>query len=516
MIMLRQLGRVALAGAVAAGVVTASATSPAAAATTRFEAEAATISQGTVESNHPGFTGSGFVNFDNAAGSYVEFSVSEPAARLARLTFRFANGTTTNRPLTVTVNGATVSTGLGFVGTGAWTTWQPQVIVADLAAGTNLVRAAATTANGGPNIDSLTVDDTVGSTDWSTAVVTATTARSTPANFGGWGYPQGLYLWGQYLVWQRTHTASYLQYIRDWADRFVDSSGNIDNTFNNLDSMQSGNVLLALFKETGQAKYRTAAMKIRTRLNTYPKTSDGGFWHATSRQHQLWGDGTFMVLPFLARYGQIVGDATFADNTAAQQLIIYYSHLQSSIGLLFHAYDESRTQSWADPDTGASPLHWCRAIGWFGMATTEVLEALPADHPQRPQLVSMIRTLVSAFARYQDPATGRWFQVVDMGSRSDNWTETSCSSMFTYVTSRAVERGYVDPGFAAVASRGYRGVLAKVSLGSDGRTNITDICVGTNVSDSYAFYVGRTRATNDLHGLGAFLIMNEQLRRVGG
>jgi unsaturated rhamnogalacturonyl hydrolase len=150
------------------------------------------------------------------------------------------------------------------------------------------------------------------------------------------------------------------------------------------------------------------------------------------------------------------------------------------------------------------------------MATTEVLEALPVDHPQRPQLVSMIRTLVSAFARYQDPATGRWSQVVDMGSRSDNWTETSCSSMFTYVTSRAVGRGYVDPSFAAVASRGYRGVLAKVSLGSDGRTNITDICVGTNVSDSYAFYVGRTRATNDLHGLGAFLIMNEQLRRVGG
>jgi unsaturated rhamnogalacturonyl hydrolase len=516
MTVLRQLGRLLLAGSLAGGMVAASATSPAAAATTRFEAETATISHGTVASNHSGFTGSGFVDYENSAGSFVEFAVSEPAVRLARLTFRFANGTSANRSMTITVNGATVSTNLGFTSTSAWTTWQTQVIVADLVAGTNLIRATAATANGGPNLDSLTVDDSVGSTDWSTAVVNSTMARSSPANFGGWGYTQGLYLWAQYLVWQRTHSASYLQYIRDWVDRFVDSGGNIDNSFNNLDSMQSGNVLLALFKETGQAKYRTAAMKIRTRLNTYPTTSDGGFWHGTSREHQLWGDGTFMVLPFLARYGQIVGDTTFANDTTARQLIIYYSHLQSSIGLLFHAYDESRNQSWADPDTGVSPLHWCRAIGWFGMATTEVLEALPADHPQRPQLVSMIRTLVSAFARYQDPATGRWFQVVDMGSRSDNWTETSCSSMYTYVTSRAVERGYVDPSFAAVASRGYRGVLATVSLGSDGRTNITDICVGTNVSDSYTFYIGRTRATNDLHGLGAFLLMSEQLRRVGG
>jgi unsaturated rhamnogalacturonyl hydrolase len=28
-----------------------------------------------------------------------------------------------------------------------------------------------------------------------------------------------------------------------------------------------------------------------------------------------------------------------------------------------------------------------------------------------------------------------------------------------------------------------------------------------------AFYLARPRATNDLHGLGAFPIMNEQLRR---
>ena len=148
------------------------------------------------------------------------------------------------------------------------------------------------------------------------------------------------------------------------------------------------------------------------------------------------------------------------------------------------------------------------------MATTEVLEYLPANHPQRQALVDIIRFLAAGWARWQDPATGRWFQVVDRGDRSDNWTETSCSSMYTYVISRGVERGYLPASpYTGVAKKGYAGVLAKVTRGSDGRTNIADITEGTNVGD-YAYYVGRKRVTNDKHGLGAFLIMAEQMQRV--
>jgi hypothetical protein len=129
----------------------------AAAASTRYEAETATISRGVVESNHTGFTGTGFVNYNNVTGSYVEWSVSAAAAGTATLTVRFANGTTTNRPMTVTVNGAAVATGLAFGGTGNWDTWKDATVSATLVAGTNTVRATATTANGGPNVDSLSV-----------------------------------------------------------------------------------------------------------------------------------------------------------------------------------------------------------------------------------------------------------------------------------------------------------------------------------------------------------------------
>ncbi|MDP9862924.1 MULTISPECIES: YbhB/YbcL family Raf kinase inhibitor-like protein [Streptosporangium] len=119
------------------------------------QAENATVSQGAVESNHAGFTGTGFVNYDNVAGSYVEFTVDAATAGNYRLAFRFANGTTADRPMDIAVNGVPVSAGLSFPGTGAWTTWVEKSVTAGLVAGANKVRATATTAGGGPNLDRL-------------------------------------------------------------------------------------------------------------------------------------------------------------------------------------------------------------------------------------------------------------------------------------------------------------------------------------------------------------------------
>jgi unsaturated rhamnogalacturonyl hydrolase len=148
-------------------------------------------------------------------------------------------------------------------------------------------------------------------------------------------------------------------------------------------------------------------------------------------------------------------------------------------------------------------------MGWFGMTLVEVLELLPRDHPMRPILVGQLMLLVKAWARYQDEKTGLWYQVVDKGANPANWLETSSSSMYTYVTAMAVDRGYVEKKYASVVKKGYAGVLTKISLDQDGQTNLTDICEGTNVAD-LAYYFARKRNTNDFHGLGAFLIMNEK------
>lgn len=125
------------------------------AAQVRYEAEQATIVNGTVANNHPGFTGTGFVDSTNAVGSAVEFAVTS-SDETAVLAFRYANGTSADRPATLTVNGTSQST-LAFRPTGGWPSWQVQQVTAPLTAGGNTVRITATTAGGLPNVDSLTV-----------------------------------------------------------------------------------------------------------------------------------------------------------------------------------------------------------------------------------------------------------------------------------------------------------------------------------------------------------------------
>ncbi|WP_285743552.1 cellulase family glycosylhydrolase [Lentzea sp. NBRC 105346] len=179
-----------MAVAIVAATAIAATSIQAIAAPIRYEAENATISQGVVESNHTGFTGTGFVNYDNVIGSYVEYTVNAAQAGEATLTFRFANGGTTNRPLDITVNGALAADELAFAPTGAWTTWQTVTTKANLTAGTNKIRATATTANGGPNADSLDVTVAAPNTDYQaeSATISQGVVESNHTGFTGTGF----------------------------------------------------------------------------------------------------------------------------------------------------------------------------------------------------------------------------------------------------------------------------------------------------------------------------------------
>jgi alpha-galactosidase len=122
----------------------------------QYEAEAGTFSAGsTVDSDHAGYSGAGFVNTTNAVGSYVEWTVTAAQAGTATLTFRYANGTTANRPLDVAVNGTVARPALAFPSTGTWPNWQSVTTTVTLVAGTNKIRTTATSAGGAPNLDYL-------------------------------------------------------------------------------------------------------------------------------------------------------------------------------------------------------------------------------------------------------------------------------------------------------------------------------------------------------------------------
>ncbi|WP_207917011.1 GDSL-type esterase/lipase family protein [Micromonospora sp. KC723] len=160
--MLSRRQRAALLSACAAMAVTGAAVLTAAvasAAVTRYEAETAPATcDGVIESNHTGYSGSGFCNGNSRAGAAAQFTVTASAAGTATIAVRYANGTTANRPADVLLNGAVTHSGVAFNGTGAWTTWATTTLTASLNAGSNTIHLSPTTANGLANIDYLNVE----------------------------------------------------------------------------------------------------------------------------------------------------------------------------------------------------------------------------------------------------------------------------------------------------------------------------------------------------------------------
>jgi hypothetical protein len=131
---------------------------PASGAVVRYQAENGAFSTGTtVDTNHLNYTGTGFANTPNATGAWVEWTVTVASAGSRTVTVRYANGTTTDRPMDVSVNGAVVSAGRSFPGTGNWDTWAGSTLTVSLAAGSNTIRVTATTSGGAPNLDYLEI-----------------------------------------------------------------------------------------------------------------------------------------------------------------------------------------------------------------------------------------------------------------------------------------------------------------------------------------------------------------------
>ena len=350
--------------------------------------------------------------------------------------------------------------------------------------------------------------------DWSQRLVDSTLIRNPdPVHFHhGWNYSAGLFLFGQYLLYRRTREPRLLNYIAEYVQAHVDEQGRPGEPIESLDSILAANLLIVLYEETKANRYKLGAETFRRRFDTYPQTTDGGFWHGNrpERAWQLWLDGTYMALQFLLRYGRAFGDSAYANAEAVRQLLVYHKHLKAGrMGLLYHAYDESGKAAWADPERHCSQIIWCRSLGWYGMMLVDTLDVIPQSHPGRDDLIAILRELVKGIAHYQDAQSGLWYEVFDQPGLAGNWTETSSSAMFTYIIDLALKRGYISSHYRKTARRGYRGVMSRISLDSDGMTDIAGICVGTNVGD-LNWYLARPRQNNDPHGLGAFLLMYEE------
>jgi rhamnogalacturonyl hydrolase YesR len=331
----------------------------------------------------------------------------------------------------------------------------------------------------------------------------------------GWEYNTGIVLFGMSKTYESTRDPRYLNYIRRWVDGYVNEQGVLgwdEARAHNLDYIQPGMLVLFLYEQTGESKYRTAARTVREAFAHIPKNADGGFWHKGIHPNEMWIDGIYMGEPFLVRYGRLFGDAAFGYDTAVFQATLVAQHcLDPKTGLLFHAWDQDRNAAWANPKTGVSPVIWGRGMGWYVMAVVDILELLPASHPGYARLHDLLRQNVAGLARVQDPKTGLWFQVLDQPSLRGNWFETSSSGMFIYAIRKAVRLKLVEPSYLAVAERAWKGLQATFERDGGGRPVFTGAVKGMDVQTSAAGYLKIPRLKNSTHGMMAVLIAASEM-----
>lgn len=192
-------------------------------------------------------------------------------------------------------------------------------------------------------------------------------------------------------------------------------------------------------------------------------------------------------------------------------------------GLLHHAWDASRKQLWADPRSGCSPHFWGRAMGFFGMATVEVLEYLPPDHAEHRTVVAILRRFAEAMVKVQDRESGLWYQILDQPRRKRNFTETSVSVMGAYVLAKGVRLGYLDRRTVGAARAAYEGVLRdKLVTDDTGQPHIVGISRSVELGGnpyrdgSYDCYVQGATGTDDMLGLAPLLMAGVEIALASG
>jgi unsaturated rhamnogalacturonyl hydrolase len=359
-------------------------------------------------------------------------------------------------------------------------------------------------------------------TQWS-VVMSDSVMRFYPELTGSWAYKDGVVLKGIEAVWRRTANSKYVDFIKKYVDAQVDQDGNIQGVAvedYSIDNINNGKVLLTLYQQTGELKYKKAADRLRLQLKGHPRTKEGGFWHKKIYPHQMWLDGLYMGAPFYAQYIEAFGEtAEFGD--VVQQFILIDKHLKDSrTGLYYHGWDESKRQEWADPQTGCSPCFWSRALGWFLMAIVDVLDYLPNNYPQRTELILILEKLVNAVIKFQDPATHIWYQVTDQPDRKGNYLEASASAMVIYTIAKAVRQGYLGQQYRGFAQKAFQGLLEElVEVEANGMVILRNTCRTAGLGKapyanpvfnyrdgSFNYYVGEPIAANDFHGMGSFIM----------
>jgi rhamnogalacturonyl hydrolase YesR len=336
-----------------------------------------------------------------------------------------------------------------------------------------------------------------------------------------WSYTTGLMAQAMDDLSAVTGDPKFAAWGKATLDSYVTENGEIltyDATLFNIDHVNSGKMLLRYLERTGAERYRIAADAIRAQLADHPRTSEGAFWHKKRYPWQLWLDGVYMGMPFLAHYALNAGDLHGVEEAVKEAIIADGRLRDAESGLYFHAWDEKAEQVWADPDTGLSKYFWSRGMGWYAMALVDLLDFVPEDRADlREPLIDIIRRFADALLAQR--VDGVWYQVMDRPEAVGNYREASGSSMFVYMLAKAVNKGYLDASYAEVAADAYASVVREfVNVNANNSVSLQNVCqvagLGYGRDGSYRYYMSEPVISNDPKGVGPFIMAGIQVSKM--
>ena len=337
-----------------------------------------------------------------------------------------------------------------------------------------------------------------------------------------WDYVHGLVLTAFDKLYQTTQNQNYYNYLRNYADTLIESSGNI-KTYKledyNIDMLNAGKILFTVYEKEKQDKYLKALQLLRKQITEHPRTKSGGFWHKKRYPNQMWLDGLYMGAPFYAQYNSVFEQNKNIDDVIKQFDLMQKAAFDKNTGLLFHGWDESKLMQWADKKTGCSPNFWSRSLGWYAMALVDVLDYVPAENAGHQRLVGYLNSLAEALVNYQDES-GLWYQVTNYGNKDGNYLEASGSSMFCYALAKGANKNYLDKKYMLAAEKAFDGITSKlIKIDEDGEIHLTQVCAVAGLGGdpyrdgSVEYYINEKKKDNDPKGTGPFILAALELNK---
>lgn len=343
----------------------------------------------------------------------------------------------------------------------------------------------------------------------------------------GWNYVDGCMILAMLEIYRATGEKKYYEFADAFIDYRVEEDGSIKGyrvDEYNIDSVNAGKTLFALYEMNGKEKYRKAIDLIYSQLQTHPRTSENNFWHKKVYPNQVWLDGLYMGQPFYMEYETKFNQKKNYKDIFGQFANVIEHLRDEKTGLYYHAYDASRKAFWCDKETGLSQNFWLRAIGWYAMALLDTLDKCEPGEEYRSEY-EMLKTafvrLMDDMLKFQDES-GMWYQLPALGGREPNYLETSGSAIMAYSLLKGVRLGFLPETYREPGLKAFRGICDRYLRETEGRLNLGGICLVAGLGPeqdkrrdgTFEYYMSEPIVENDAKGVGPLLLAYTEMRRL--